>query len=80
MARFGLILSLALAIVWAGSAAAQPPRSPNADASPARRAGGTLPEVGKVIPEITLYDARGEEFSTTSLRGQYSVLVFGCLT
>jgi len=33
-----------------------------------------------MVPDISLYDDRGKEFSTTSLRGQYSVLVFGCLT
>jgi len=39
-----------------------------------------MPKVGSILPEITLYDDRGKEFSTKSLRGQYSVLVFGCLT
>jgi cytochrome oxidase Cu insertion factor (SCO1/SenC/PrrC family) len=33
-----------------------------------------------MLPDVVLYDEHGEEFSTTSLRGQYSVLVFGCLT
>jgi cytochrome oxidase Cu insertion factor (SCO1/SenC/PrrC family) len=36
--------------------------------------------VGSLLPEVTLYDEHGEEFSTTSLREHYSVLVFGCLT
>lgn len=46
----------------------------------ARGSGGRLPEVGSMLPDVLLYDDRGEEFSTSSLRGQYSVLVFGCLT
>lgn len=32
------------------------------------------------LPEATGYDANGNEFHLTSLRGHYSVIVFGCLT
>ncbi len=39
---------------------------------------GTL--VGQPLPDITVYDAQGKEFSLSSLKGNYSVLVFGCLT
>jgi len=28
-----------------------------------------LPEVGSMLPDITLYDDGGKEFSTTNLRG-----------
>lgn len=44
------------------------------------RGNASLLEAGSMLPKVTLYDDRGEEFSTNSLRGQYSVLVFGCLT
>lgn len=39
-----------------------------------------LPGVGTQIPELTVYDQAGNEFSTKVLREHYSVLVFGCLT
>ena len=63
-----------LAFLVAGTVLAQPSRSGN------RGPGGNLPEVGAMLPEVKLYDEHGKEFSTTSLREQYSVLVFGCLT
>ncbi len=36
--------------------------------------------VGQPLPDITVYDAQGKEFKLSSLKGDYSVLVFGCLT
>ncbi|MCA9061769.1 MAG: hypothetical protein KDA96_01840 [Planctomycetaceae bacterium] len=39
-----------------------------------------LPRVGNVIPSVSLFDEHGQPFSTDSLRGEYSVIVFGCLT
>ena len=39
-----------------------------------------LPEVGSMLPDVTVNDEDGKEFSTESLKGHYSVLVFGCLT
>ena len=39
-----------------------------------------LPEVGSALPDVTVFDAEGAEFSTKTLQGHYSVLVFGCLT
>ena len=41
---------------------------------------GSRPEVGQPLPDITVYDAEGKEFKLSSLTGDYSVLVFGCLT
>jgi hypothetical protein len=38
------------------------------------------PAVGEVIPDVKIYDTRGKEVSTSSLRGHYAVLTFGCLT
>ena len=46
----------------------------------AQQRGNTLPRVGDRLPVVTAYDANGREFSLTELRGEYSVLVFGCLT
>ncbi|RMF40168.1 MAG: hypothetical protein D6753_12230 [Planctomycetota bacterium] len=42
--------------------------------------GADLPAVGSVLPDITVYDQRGQVVSTATLRGSYTVLVFGCLT
>ena len=39
-----------------------------------------FPEAGSLLPDVVVYDDQGDEFSTKSLRGHYSVLVFGCLT
>lgn len=38
------------------------------------------PTIGDKLPELTVYTADGKEFKTSGLRGQYAVLVFGCLT
>lgn len=35
---------------------------------------------GDPFPELDVYDAAGNPFNTTSLTGQYTVLVNGCLT
>lgn len=42
--------------------------------------GANLPEVGEQLPEVNVFDDKGEQFSTKSLRGKHTVLVFGCLT
>ena len=39
-----------------------------------------LPAVGTMLPVVKAVDDQGNEFSTASLRGSHSVLVFGCLT
>lgn len=44
------------------------------------RSSSRLPAVGTVLPDVTVFDAEGNEFSTKTLREHYSVLVFGCLT
>lgn len=44
------------------------------------RGGTQVPAPGTMLPKITAFDEQGEEFSTASLRGSYTVLVFGCLT
>ena len=44
------------------------------------RGGSQLPQVGTWLPVVSAFDEFGNEFSTSSLRGSYCVLVFGCLT
>ena len=46
----------------------------------AQRAGGSLPLVGKQLPDLTVFDENGDDFPMQQLRGEYSVIVFGCLT
>ena len=38
------------------------------------------PAVGDALPDVTVYDSRGNEVGASSLRGHYTVLTFGCLT
>ena len=38
------------------------------------------PKIGAKLPELKLFDENGITFNTNSLRGNYTVLVFGCLT
>jgi len=38
------------------------------------------PTVGDMLPDLAVYSADGKEFKTSSLRGHYTVLDFGCLT
>ena len=38
------------------------------------------PTIGDKLPDVTVYDSTGKAVSTSSLRGHYTVLTFGCLT
>jgi cytochrome oxidase Cu insertion factor (SCO1/SenC/PrrC family) len=38
------------------------------------------PRVGDVLPDLTVYDPEGKPVKTSTLRGHYTVLTFGCLT
>jgi hypothetical protein len=40
----------------------------------------TRPVVGDSLPVLEVHTPDGKPFSTSELRGGYSVLVFGCLT
>lgn len=42
--------------------------------------GAPLVAIGTPLPDVTVFDEQGKEFKTASLRGSYTVLVFGCLT
>ena len=37
-------------------------------------------KVGSSLPDLSIFDANGKAFKTSSLKGKYAVLVFGCLT
>ena len=38
------------------------------------------PKLGETLPAIKGYDAEGREVNLQSLKGNYTVVVFGCLT
>jgi cytochrome oxidase Cu insertion factor (SCO1/SenC/PrrC family) len=38
------------------------------------------PAIGDPLPDLTVYDPAGKEVKTSSLKGHFTVLVFGCLT
>ncbi len=38
------------------------------------------PKINDVLTDVTVYDVEGREVKTSSLRGHYTVLTFGCLT
>jgi cytochrome oxidase Cu insertion factor (SCO1/SenC/PrrC family) len=38
------------------------------------------PTIGEPFPSMTVYTPDGKEFKTSSFRGHYTVLSFGCLT
>ena len=40
----------------------------------------TSPEIGAPLPDLTCYDADGNDFQLRSLKGHHTVLLFGCLT
>ena len=46
----------------------------------AQRNSGSLPRVGTLLPNVSAFDEEGKQFELSELRGEYSVLVFGCLT
>lgn len=54
---------------------AQSPRD-----SRSRGGSGQIPQPGTILPTVRTVDEQGRDFSTASLRGSYTVLVFGCLT
>lgn len=51
-----------------------------------RRGGGlqgfdrNAPSVGEQLPNLKAYNAAGETIQLSELKGDYTVLVFGCLT
>ena len=56
---------------------------PQSGRRPEGRNGGfdeSAPKVGDPLPDVTAVDADGNEFKLSSLKGHYTVLVFGCLT
>ena len=65
------------------AAAAQPPTGPGAGMAreESQRFDRTAPKVGRVMPNLQIYDADGKQvWLHDELRGHPSVLILGCLT
>jgi len=45
-----------------------------------RRFDREAPELGTELPDVAAFHADGTELRLSSLRGKYTVLIFGCLT
>ena len=70
--------SLLLILAITCTAAAQRPRGGRGGM--AARFEQNSPKIGAQLPDISAYDENGKKLKLRSLRGHYSVLVFGCLT
>ncbi len=77
---------LVCGMLWSQLAVAawgQPPAAPSSPSPREQVAQGFergAPAIGATLPDIAAYDARGETLRLSTLRGKYTVLVFGCLT
>ncbi|MEC9007764.1 MAG: hypothetical protein VX311_11575 [Planctomycetota bacterium] len=45
-----------------------------------RRFNESSPDIGELVPDVAGYTADGKPVSLRALKGDYKVLVFGCLT
>ncbi len=82
MIRKSIPLGLSVCLLIVASAWAQPggERGPSARASMERRFNESTPAIGEPLPDVSAFDEEGNEFKLSSLKGHYSVIVFGCLT
>ena len=75
----GLLAGFAVLLGTAGAGA-----QPGVDASPRGRVirafEANSPALGELLPDVPAYDADGNVLRLSSLKGSYTVLVFGCLT
>lgn len=37
-------------------------------------------KIGQKLPDLTIFDERGDKFRLADVKGRYTVIVFGCLT
>jgi len=73
----------ALMLSWMGISVAQQPASTEASEARQRvnrRFEQEAPKIGESLPDLEVRDSQGKPFHIRSLRGSYTVLVFGCLT
>jgi cytochrome oxidase Cu insertion factor (SCO1/SenC/PrrC family) len=76
-----LILSLvAVSFLSASVAFGQPNQARSARDGVIQSFDRKSPAVGEQLPDIKAYNAAGEPIRLGELKGNYTVLVFGCLT
>ncbi|MDA1049888.1 MAG: hypothetical protein O3C40_05345 [Planctomycetota bacterium] len=76
-----LLLSLvAVTLLSANVALGQPKQAPSARDGVIQSFARKSPAVGEQLPHLNAYDAAGETIQLGDLKGNYTVLVFGCLT
>ena len=75
-------LLVALLFGLAGSSFGQPPAQKGSSAKQEVDRGfdRVAPAIGQPLGDISAYDAEGKQIRLSSLKGHYTVLVFGCLT
>lgn len=78
-------LLMALSLLWALLVIDSTPLLAQPDGRTGGRTGGAqFSQVTRLLntalPTVNVFDAQGKPLSTASLRGCYTVLVFGCLT
>jgi len=42
--------------------------------------GPDAPNVGDTLPDVTIYNDKGDKIRIRAIKGKYRVIVFGCLT
>ena len=80
MGRLRLTAGLMMMLGLTGSLMAQAPGKAGGGRAGVNQRFGGGPGVGKSLPDVDCYDAEGDPFNLRSLKGNYTVLVFGCLT
>ena len=91
--KWGVVLAVCLSVTATGfaqSSSNQPEKSKAEKKSKTKsvsrreqvriRFAARSPKVGELLPDVSAFDADGKPFKLSSLKGQYTVLVFGCLT
>ncbi len=74
------LLAGALALFCASIGWTQAAEQPEAQRQLQERFSAAGIEVGAQFPEVDIYDAEGNPFNTRRLKGNYTVIVNGCLT
>ncbi len=79
---FAVLLTFLGSVTAANAQTAGPPRAGqrNSDGHVEKWFDASGLEVGDAFPAVAVFDEQGKPFNTRSLKGQYTVVVNGCLT
>lgn len=87
MIRLSWAIALSVTLGSISSGFAQSPKTEkktSKSASPReqvnQRFDRNTPKIGEPLPNLSAFDSNGKPFKLSSLKGEYAVLVFGCLT